>query len=218
MSDEVTRGRYPGYDVLAKRDTVSWNDPTRAVIDARLAVEDRPTILDAAEWRALQAVCDRVVPQPAGRSRVPLAAYVDRQLADGRLKGYRLQDMPQPLDAWKRGLAALDEAAKRETGRLFADLTASDQDAMLARLAAGTFEAEALRGMPAKTFWTSHVVHDVAGAYYAHPTAWNEMGWAGPASPRGYVRLDLDRRDPWEPEEAVPGNEAKAERANRRVI
>ena len=33
MSDD----RYPGYDVLTKRDTPSWNEQTRAVIDARLA-------------------------------------------------------------------------------------------------------------------------------------------------------------------------------------
>jgi hypothetical protein len=37
--------------------------------------------------------------------------------------------------------------------------------------------------------------------YYAHPEAWNEIGFGGPASPRGYARLGMDRRDPWEAEE-----------------
>ncbi|MFC0407254.1 gluconate 2-dehydrogenase subunit 3 family protein [Roseomonas elaeocarpi] len=218
MSDEVTRGRYPGYDVLAKRDTPSWNDRTREVIDKRLAVENRPAFLDEAEWRALEALCDRVVPQPAGRPRVPVGALVDRQLAAGKLKGYRLKDMPQPAEAWKRALAALDEAAMRDMGRPFANLPAADQDRLLGRMKDGTLEAAALRGMPAKTFWASHVIHDVVGSYYAHPTAWSEMGWGGPASPRGYVRLDNNSRDPWEPMEAVPGKEAKAERENKRVV
>jgi hypothetical protein len=71
--------------------------------------------------------------------------------------------------------------------------------------------------MPAETFWTSHVIHDVVGAYYAHPEAWNEIGWAGPASPRGYVRLGLNRRDAWEPEEAAPGKDSLAARENERV-
>ena len=88
---------------------------------------------------------------------------------------------------------------------------------MLGRMADGSFEADALRGMPAKTFWTSHVIHDVVGAYYAHPAAWNEIGWAGPASPRGYVRLGLDRRDPWEPVETTPGQEAETRRKNTHV-
>ena len=45
--------RYPGYDVLNKRDTVSWDDATRAVIDERLATPSAPAFFDAVEWRAL---------------------------------------------------------------------------------------------------------------------------------------------------------------------
>ncbi len=49
------------------------------------------------------------------------------------------------------------------------------------------------------------MIADITHAYYAHPTAWNEIGFGGPASPRGYVRMQLDRRDPWEAAEAKPG-------------
>lgn len=217
MTEHVGGGRYPGYDVMSKRDGQSWNDKTREVIDARLATEPRPEFFSADEWKTLYALCDRVMPQPQGRARAPLGAYVDRQLLKGKTKGYRLAGMPQPGEAWKRALAALDEVAQRSHGRTFALLTESDQDAMLARMAAGSFEAEAMRGMPSKTFWTSHVIHDVVGAYYAHPSAWSEIGWGGPASPRGYVRLGLDRHDAWEPEEATPGREERAARENKRV-
>ncbi len=218
MTDDVTQGRYPGYDVLAKRNTPSWNERTREVVDARVAIEPKPQFFQPAEWRTLEALCDRVMPQPAGRPRVPIAALVDRQMLNGKTKGYRLADMPQPGEAWQRALAALEEVAIRDHGRSFAILTASDQDAMLRQMQDGEFQAETLRGMPAKTFWTAHVNHDLISSYYSHPEAWSEMGWGGPASPRGYVRLDLDTRDPWEPAEAKPGLEAKAERENKRVI
>jgi hypothetical protein len=217
MTDRLTRGRYPGYDVQSKRDTPSWNDKTREVIDVRLAVPTRPRFFSADAWRTLAALCDRVMPQPAGRSRVPLEAYVDRQLSAGKTKGYRFADMPQPTEAWKRALAALDEVALREQGRVFAHLTQTGQDTILRRMAEGSLESDALQGMPADSFWSSHVIHDVVGAYYAHPEAWNEMGWAGPASPRGYVRLGLNRRDAWEPMEAAPGEESQAARVNERV-
>jgi Gluconate 2-dehydrogenase subunit 3 len=147
---------------------------------------------------------------PRSALRPRHAAYVDRQLLKGKTKGYRFADMPQPAEAWKRALAALDEASVREYGRPFAFLTGQDQDAMLRQMAEGSFEADAMRGMPPKTFWTSHVIHDVVGAYYAHPNAWSEIGFGGPASPRGYVRLGLDRRDPWEPEEAAQSGEQQA--------
>jgi hypothetical protein len=217
MAEKVTPGRYPGYDAMSKRDGPSWNDKTREVIDARLNAADRPSFFSEAEWRALKALCDRVMPQPEGRPPAPLAAYVDQAMREDKRKGYRFAGMPQPGEAWKRGLAALDEVAKRQCGRVFALLTTADQDALLARMADGSFEAEAMRGMPAKTFWTSHVIHDVVGAYYAHPAAWSEIGWPGPASPRGYVRLRLDRRDAWEPVEAAAGEDKKAARENARV-
>ena len=35
-------------------------------------------------------------------------------------------------------------------------------------------------------------------AYYSHPTIWSEIGYGGPAYPRGYVRTELGLTDPWE--------------------
>src|SRR3546814_3290242 len=48
--------------------------------------------------------------------------------------------------------------------------------------------------VPAAAFFSHRVVHDISAAYYSHPTAWNELGFGGPASPRGYVRLAEDSR------------------------
>jgi hypothetical protein len=72
--------------------------------------------------------------------------------------------------------------------------------------------------MPPALFFKERVLHDIVSAYYAHPTAWSEIGWSGPASPRGFVRLDKGMRDPWEATEAYPGEEDKARRENQRVI
>ena len=44
------------------------------------------------------------------------------------------------------------------------------------------------------------------------------MGFGGPASPRGYVRMALDRRDPWEAAQAKPGHEQEARRENQHVV
>ena len=43
--------RYPGYDVLAKRTTPSWNAQTRRVVDQRLAVPREPRFFTADEFR-----------------------------------------------------------------------------------------------------------------------------------------------------------------------
>jgi hypothetical protein len=209
--------RYPGYNVLAKRWTQSWNAPTRQVIDRRLAVPNEPRFFSPAEWRTLHAVCNRIMPQPKDRPPVPLPAYVDQKMADGMLDGFRYAQLPPQGDAWRRGLAALDQAARDAHGVPFHILSSERQDELLHRMQQGELTGPAWGDMPCKLFFEHRVIPDITHAYYAHPIAWNEIGFAGPASPRGYVRMALDRRDPWEAVEAAPGEGASARRRNDRV-
>jgi hypothetical protein len=190
--------RYPNYDVLSKRWTESWNDPTRRAIDRRLAVSREPRFFSTAEWQALQAVCDRIMPQPRYRPPVPLPAYVDQKMADGLLDGYRYAELPPQGEAWRRGLVALDQAARDVHSEPFHALSSDQQDALLSQMQKGELTSEAWGDMPCRLFFEHRVIPDITHAYYAHPTAWNEIGFGGPASPRGYVRMGLDRRDPWE--------------------
>ncbi len=210
--------RYPGYDVLAKRHTLSWNEATRRVVDQRLAVHPGPRYLTEAEWATLRAVCERILPQPKGRPSVPIAAYIDDKLFNNKIDGYRSAKLLPQGEAWQAALAALDAAAVELHGRAFHDLHGDEQDALLVRMQKGELEGPLWRGMPSAMFFAKRVLHDITNAYYAHPTAWNEMGFAGPAAPRGYVRLDANQHDPWEAAEAKPGKEAEARRNNRRVV
>jgi hypothetical protein len=210
--------RYPGYDVLKKRNSPSWNDQTRNVIDARLAIDpERHRFFSDAEWPILRALCDRIVPQPRERAKpAPLAAMIDEKLFLNRGDGYRDSRLPPMRDAWRRGLAALEAEAVR-IGRSFSNLTTQEQDAILTRIQQGAAHEAAWAGMPPALFFTKRVLHDIVSAYYAHPHAWSEIGFGGPASPRGYVRMNFDRRDPWEAAEARPGREEQTRRENVRV-
>ena len=52
---------YPGYDVLAKRDSPSWNAKTRAVLDERLAIgAETHRFFDETEWPTIKAVAARI--------------------------------------------------------------------------------------------------------------------------------------------------------------
>ena len=211
--------RYPGYDVLKKRHTPSWNEQTRKVVDERLAIDpEHYTFCTEAEWLTLKAVCCRIVPQP-GRRRVqaPLAAMIDRKLQEGVGDGYRDARLPRANEAWRRGLRALDAEASTRHGCAFHLLLDAERDALLTAVQQGDAHDPAWGDMPPMLFFAKRLLHDIVGAYYAHPVAWNEIGFGGPASPRGYVRLALDRRDPWEAVEAHPGEEQAARRNNARV-
>jgi hypothetical protein len=63
--------------------------------------------------------------------------------------------------------------------------------------------------MAGKDIWKKMSIHrfwqlimgDAIDAYYAHPWAWNEIGFGGPAYPRAYTRLERGEPEPWEVEE-----------------
>lgn len=211
--------RYPGYDVLAKRNTPSWDKKTREVIDRRLATPDVPRFFTSAEWAIADALCRRIVPQTGETDAVSLVALLDAKLLANDGAGFREAEMPYMRDAWRKGLAAIDgEARARHEERGFADLAAADQDMLLAAMQAGEVSGLRWAGIDARAFFERRILVDVPALYYGHPKAWNEMGFGGPASPRGYVRLDGDRRDPWEAAEAEAGDGTRAERDNRHVV
>lgn len=211
--------RYPGYDVLAKRDTPSWDAVTRRVIDERLATPDMPRFLTKEEWDVADALCRRIVPQPGETDAVSLVALLDAKLLGDHGAGFREADMPYMREAWRRALSALDgEARAQNNGRRFTELSDKDQDALLSAMQQGKISGERWAGVDPKSFFERRILVDVPPLYYSHPKAWNEIGFGGPASPRGYVRLDGNRPDPWEAIEASLGQQAKVERKNRRVV
>ena len=42
------------------------------------------------------------------------------------------------------------------------------------------------------------VARAILSAFYSHPWAWNEIGFGGPAYPRGYARMGAGQRESWE--------------------
>jgi hypothetical protein len=213
----MTGERFPGYDVLAKRHSPSWNEKTRQVIGERLALPREPRFLTAAEFRTLEAIAARIVPQPPDRPPVPLAALIDAKLYDNANDGYRDHRLPPQREAWRRGLAGVEAEAKTRHNLCFDQLGAAEQDALLRRLQQGRIAGSDWGDMPPAVFFAKRLLSDLATQYYGQPAAWNEIGFGGPASPRGYVRTGFGRRDPWEAAEATPGREAEARRDNSRI-
>jgi hypothetical protein len=210
--------RYPAYDVLAKRDSPSWNEQTRRVIDERLAIDpDRHEFLADDEWRTLCALCARIAPSPPGRGHAPVAAMIDQKLRDDARDGFRDARLPPLREAWRRGLAALAAEARARHGAMLHEIAADAQDALLTAVQNGQAHEAAWGDMPPDLFFRERILVDALDSLYAWPGSWSAIGFGGPASPRGYVRMNYDRRDPWEGVEAKPGREQEARAANARI-
>ena len=196
--------RYPGYDVLAKWDSPSFDATTREVLKQRLHEIPSRHFLTAEEWDLLEAVNQRLLPQPDRAEPIPITPWIDNMLHTGRGEGFRHPDMPPMRVAWRHGLAALADEAHCRHSRAFGQLTSAEQDALLQALADGHEQSARWKPLSAKRFFVQQLLKTAAGIYYAHPAAWSEIGFGGPASPRGYVRLGINQRDAWEARAADP--------------
>jgi hypothetical protein len=191
-----TRPPYPGYDVLAKWRSPSFDDVTRQVLARRLRAAPQPRFFDTDQFRLLEAACARLLATPLGKP--PIANFIDADQSAGVGEGYRHAEMPSAPEAWRKGLAGLDAEAKRRFGAPFVDLSAELQDAVLACVQEGQVDLASFAGLPARRFFEQVLLSAAVSQFYGRPEGWNDIGFGGPASPRGYVRLGLDRRDPWE--------------------
>jgi hypothetical protein len=199
---ETFRTPYPDYDVLAKWDSPSWNDVTRDVVAKRLHEVPPRSFFDEHEWRTLEAVCERLIPQPdRPQNPVPIAAWIDHKLAANQTEGYRFAVLPPMQVAWRKALRGIDEDSEQRWDKCFAELAPEQQDAVLRAVQRGEARGASWQELPAAQFFERLLLSDVVSVYYSHPSAWSEIGFGGPASPRGYVRLKTNQSDPWEAKE-----------------
>ena len=194
-------GRYPDWDVLEQSD--HWDEATRKVVLRR--VEEPPGIrfFGPDEADTLKAFCD-VVTHQYGEPRIPVLAFVDEKLLEGRLDGYQYDDMPDDRDTWRIVAHGLDHSAQSEwRAKSFAHAPVTVQEQIVEAFAKGALGGgpwDRLNVLRAFKITTKHICQ----AFYAHPWAWNEIGFGGPAYPRGYSAFGSDHlgdRERWEPEE-----------------
>lgn len=204
MPDKPFESLYPDYDVLAKWNSPSWNEQTRAVIAKRLHQVPSRQFFDELQYKTLEAVCDRVVPQPerGAKDKVPIAPWLDAKLQKNETNGTQYVPLPPQRECWQRGIDGIETEAQVRFRRSFHVLDPVEQDILLRALVNGEAEAPNWgEHFPSQTFMRKVLLPNIVEIYYAHPAAWSEIGFGGPASPRGYLRLYINRRDPWEAQE-----------------
>ncbi len=184
-------GRYPDYDLLEQ--VQHWDEATRRVVLDRLERVPPIRFFDEREVATLGAFCDLVMAQEA-EPRIPVLAMVDQKLYEKRGEGYRHADMPSDPETWREVARMLDAAAAEQGAAGFGDADRAAQLRIVGRFAEGELSWS---GFPVTKAW-GLVMRDVLSAFYSHPWAWNEIGFGGPAYPRGFARLAAGQREPWE--------------------
>jgi Gluconate 2-dehydrogenase subunit 3 len=198
------RRRFPGFDVLSQ--APHWDQVTADAVAARVRPPPLPKFFTKAEEACARALLNLLTGQGRQDDKlaVPVLEMVDSRLAAGDTDGWRYADMPEDGQAWRDTLSYLDADANRRCGTLFADAPETDQKALVQ--AVQDLTSADWHGLPAAHVWSLWTRY-ACTAFYAHPFAWAEIGFPGPAYPRGYKNAGVGKLEPFEVSDAQPSED-----------
>lgn len=184
--------RFPGFDVTDQ--WKHWDAATVGTVLARIGQPPPIRYFNPEEHATADALCARLLALGPD-CPVPVVAMIDSRLAEQETDGWHYADMPEDGPAWKLSLAALKAEAVDRCQLPFYDLGGVERDRLIQQVQ--DLGSKPWHEMPAKHVWSLWTRY-ACTAFYSHPYAWNEIGFPGPAYPRGYKHLGVDARDPRE--------------------
>jgi Gluconate 2-dehydrogenase subunit 3 len=195
--------RFPGFDVLDQ--ARHWDPVTAGVVLGRVGRPPDIRFFSTAEEATATALCGRLLGEDGdGKPKVAVVPMIDARLAEQQTDGWRYDDMPEDGQAWRDTLRLLDEDSQDRCSRAFAQAPLEGQRAILQ--AVQDLKSKDWHGLNAAHVWSLWTRY-ACTAFYAHPSAWNEIGFPGPAYPRGYKNPGVDAREPFEVTDARPSND-----------
>jgi hypothetical protein len=187
-------GRYPDYNVLDEAD--HWDEVTRRVVFERADTVPGIRFFTQPEAATLGAFCDVVMAQDR-EPKIPVLNMVDAKLFAGQGDGFRFAGMPDDRETWRQAARGLDAVARQHGCDDFATASLDVQEKIIGAFHQGELRGEVWDDLNPKRAW-SVLMRSVLSAFYSHPWAWNEIGFGGPAYPRGYARFGVGQRESWE--------------------
>jgi Gluconate 2-dehydrogenase subunit 3 len=193
-------GRFPGFDVLNQ--APHWDQVTKDLIEARVRTSPQAvTFFSDTERGCAHALLNDLTGQDRDDAQVPVTQMVEARLAAGETDGWRYDDMPEDGQAWRDTLGYLDADARARCGTSFAEAAEEDRHRLIQ--AVKERGGQDWHGLPAGHVWSLWTRY-ACTAFYAHPDAWAEIGFPGPAYPRGYKNIGVDKLEPYEVRDADP--------------
>ncbi len=191
-------GRFPG---LRTEDLSGhWDPSTSSVVMRRLGRQPHMRFLTPAEEAAADALFNQLLGQRE-EPRIPIVQMVDARLAEAETDGWHYEGMPDDGRAWRVSLAWLDDDARLRCGGPIARASWDEQRRVLQSIQ--NLGKDRWHDWPASHVWSLWTRY-ACTAFYSHPWAWDEIGFTGPAYPRGYKNLGLNALEPTEVADSRP--------------
>ncbi|MDR6555048.1 gluconate 2-dehydrogenase subunit 3 family protein [Paenibacillus qinlingensis] len=187
---------YPTYDVM--EESKAWDAHTRSIVMGRLIREQSYGYLTFIEAENLRIWCSLLMDDHRGEIMQYIISHIDRVLADNKGEGNRKVNVPPIRTLIRQGLKAIDETGWIANSQPFFQLDESNQRSIMLQISNDSYPPTTnWEGIPQKILFQKLLQLSIE-AYYAHPLVWSEIGFGGPAYPRGYTLNGPSDLESWE--------------------
>lgn len=186
---------YPGYNVMNEKE--EWDPHTRSIVTARLVREREYSFLTNEEAETLRFLSIRLVDDLRSDIIQYVLCHIDETLASPVGEGQRKPGTPPERDLIRQGIKDLNQWCLTHHMKYFFHLEETEQIELIQALSKGQAGLPKLWNIPQKELFNK-LLNLAVESYCSHPAVWSEIGYGGPAYPRGYMRTSGDELDSWE--------------------
>ncbi|MEI3607188.1 gluconate 2-dehydrogenase subunit 3 family protein [Pseudogracilibacillus sp. SE30717A] len=191
-------GHYPTFNVMDEKEY--WDSHTQEIVGNRLDKKLTPDLkfFTIDEVDTLYSLCSILLDDQRRPILTFIVHHFDNILQANIGESQRKANVPKQPLLIREGMELLNQVCHKKYNFTFKALNKEVKKKVVKGLMEGVFPLQdGKKSIPSLDF-IHKIFYEATAAYYSHPTVWSEIGYAGPAYPRGYVRTELGLTDPWE--------------------
>jgi gluconate 2-dehydrogenase gamma chain len=173
---------------------------TKEVLDERIAAindDYKPVFFNESEFSVLRVVSDILIPQDDQSFYINLAGSIDERLAENKNNGWRFASLPPDGDCYRNALAAINKMCAQDLKKEFMEASTEEKQNILLKVQQGV-STDLWINTSSKLFF-EELLAELTEAYYSHPLIQEQIGYAGMADQRGWMKIGLNEKDVYEP-------------------
>lgn len=192
------KSHYPNFNVLHEEE--HWDPHTQKIVDKRVdPLSFYPyQFFTQQEAETLFQLCSVLLDDQRYPVIIYVVHYFDSTLNANVGESQRKIGVPKQSILIRDGLVWLDQVCQERYDAKFASLDDAVKIEIVNQLIEGSLPLQMNQDRVPISDFMDKIRSEAVAAYYSHPSTWSEIGYAGPAYPRGYVRSELGLTDPWE--------------------
>ncbi|TDF99480.1 gluconate 2-dehydrogenase subunit 3 family protein [Paenibacillus piri] len=190
------QSHYPSFEVMNEQD--EWDDHTQTIVTSRLKPNINLQFLTSKEAELVKRISSLFVNDQTPEVLDFVVGHIDQTLYQSPGESQRKADVPKAPELIRAGLQAIEQGVQEQYTSAFLELDMAEQKQYLQYISESIAKPqEVWDGIPQEALFKK-LLNLTYESYCSHPKVWSEIGYAGPAYPRGYVRTQLGQLDPWE--------------------